>query len=438
MQACMWRLTEQHALFYTDDRATLRAILAYARFPYRDAAKATTTYTGKNGRVFAWQFVIPYDLWNGVVRYLGKEAITVLDPETRNLDWSDSRATPPQPERTPVSIARKAMPQPVAAKPGRAESSSSKPSNPKHNSTKPTPVEQSPKVKAGATKEASPHALGRRSSQPSQPVAVEAKPPMMGQPKPTRKPAASTTPELDPKPKPTSTPAKPTPQPASSPPLAATGPAPRKRAGAGPGAPQLQASPTAPTVHSAPVQPAAVAKRKGASASPPSQMQFDLAEATLPVAKERPEVPRSKRRSPPNSTASDQEMELPDIVTRGGSKRRQLPVAPPIPPATNLPANAKSAATKPRSKASPAPGVNRAGILDPPQPVSAVPAPPSRPQSKGGDRNSQSRTDAATIAPLGPHAHAPIRTALSESGKPQAPKGRPKPAQGNALGLTEH
>lgn len=76
----MWRLTDDHAVIYTNDRATLKALFAYSRFPHHDLSRATT-YEGKNGRVFAWQFTFPISAWNGVVRYLGRASITMLDQE---------------------------------------------------------------------------------------------------------------------------------------------------------------------------------------------------------------------------------------------------------------------------------------------------------------------------------------------------------------------
>ena len=93
MQAWMWRLTDDHAVIYTDDRATLKALFAYSRFPHQDLSRATT-YERKNGRVFAWQFTFPVSAWNGVVRCLGRASITMLDQER----WiSAAEAVPPTP-----------------------------------------------------------------------------------------------------------------------------------------------------------------------------------------------------------------------------------------------------------------------------------------------------------------------------------------------------
>lgn len=80
MQAWMWRLTDQHAVFYTNDRSMLKAILAYAKFPHKDAATAAT-YERKGGRACGWQFTFPLSLWNGVVRHLGRSSLTFLDQE---------------------------------------------------------------------------------------------------------------------------------------------------------------------------------------------------------------------------------------------------------------------------------------------------------------------------------------------------------------------
>lgn len=92
MRAWMWRQTETDAVLYTEDRQTLNSLLAYARFPYRDAGKAMT-YARANGRVYGWQFTIPATIWNGVVRHLGRQAVTMLD-----LEAGRRRPTEPQPE----------------------------------------------------------------------------------------------------------------------------------------------------------------------------------------------------------------------------------------------------------------------------------------------------------------------------------------------------
>jgi hypothetical protein len=76
----MWRLTDHHAVIYTDDRATKDALLSYARFPYDDIERATTYSRGAK-RPYAWQFTFPLSLWNGVVRHLGRASVTFLDVE---------------------------------------------------------------------------------------------------------------------------------------------------------------------------------------------------------------------------------------------------------------------------------------------------------------------------------------------------------------------
>ena len=53
LQAWMWRLTEEHAVLYPNDRATLNAVLAYPRFPHQNTDRAVT-YTGKNGRALSF------------------------------------------------------------------------------------------------------------------------------------------------------------------------------------------------------------------------------------------------------------------------------------------------------------------------------------------------------------------------------------------------
>lgn len=98
MRAWMWRLTETNAVLYTEDRQTLNSLLAYARFPYRDAGRAIT-YARSNGRVYGWQFTIPAEIWNGVVRHLGRQAVTMLD-----LDTGRRRPTEPQPELPMIPV----------------------------------------------------------------------------------------------------------------------------------------------------------------------------------------------------------------------------------------------------------------------------------------------------------------------------------------------
>lgn len=80
MQAWMWRLTEDHAVLYTNDRPTLNAVLAYGKFPHKDLSRATV-YSSRNGRACGWQFTFPQTIWNGVVRHLGRSGITMLDHE---------------------------------------------------------------------------------------------------------------------------------------------------------------------------------------------------------------------------------------------------------------------------------------------------------------------------------------------------------------------
>lgn len=98
MSAYLWRLTDDHAVFYTDDRTLLSAALAYARFPHDDLSRATT-YHGKNQRVFAWQFTFPLAAWNGLVRHLGRSALTFLDEERP----SARRAAPAGPAAPPAA-----------------------------------------------------------------------------------------------------------------------------------------------------------------------------------------------------------------------------------------------------------------------------------------------------------------------------------------------
>ena len=94
----MWRQTETDAVLYTEDRQTLNSLLAYARFPYRDAGRAMT-YTRSNGRVYGWQFTIPAEIWNGVVRHLGRQSVTMLDMEPGRR-----RPVEPQPELPLVAV----------------------------------------------------------------------------------------------------------------------------------------------------------------------------------------------------------------------------------------------------------------------------------------------------------------------------------------------
>ena len=106
MSAYLWRLTDHHAVLYTDDRSILAAALAYPRFPHHDLNRATT-YHGKNNRVFAWQFTFPLEIWNGLVRHLGRAALTFLDEEKPRK--TREAAPPPQPAAaTPASTTTRA------------------------------------------------------------------------------------------------------------------------------------------------------------------------------------------------------------------------------------------------------------------------------------------------------------------------------------------
>lgn len=94
MPAWMWHLTDEVAVLFTADRATLQSVLAYPRFPHRDTARATL-YTGKNGRAVGWQFSFPAALWNGVVRHLGRAQVTYLDDRTVPPDGRAAVSAPP-------------------------------------------------------------------------------------------------------------------------------------------------------------------------------------------------------------------------------------------------------------------------------------------------------------------------------------------------------
>src|SRR4051812_25365480 len=109
MQACMWRLTDQYAVLYTGDRATLKAVLGYARFPHKDISRATT-YAGKNGKVFAWQFTFPMALWNGMVRHLGRAAVTFLDEEKPTRAARKPAASTPKAPAPPVKASQETRP----------------------------------------------------------------------------------------------------------------------------------------------------------------------------------------------------------------------------------------------------------------------------------------------------------------------------------------
>src|SRR5690242_12396030 len=110
MSAYLWRLTDHHAVLYTDDRSILNAALAYSRFPHGDLTHATT-YHGKNNRVFAWQFTFPLAVWNGLVRHLGRAALTFLDEEKPSR-----KAAPPAPEPVPSKPQKSVAIKPEAPK----------------------------------------------------------------------------------------------------------------------------------------------------------------------------------------------------------------------------------------------------------------------------------------------------------------------------------
>ena len=109
MHALMWRLSDTHAVLYTDDRGTLRAALAYPKFPHRDAT-AATTYCRKSGRAFAWQITFPASLWNGVVRHLGRGSLVFLD-DVKTVQKSPQKSPrKPAPARSPAPPSRPAAP----------------------------------------------------------------------------------------------------------------------------------------------------------------------------------------------------------------------------------------------------------------------------------------------------------------------------------------
>jgi hypothetical protein len=94
MAAWMWRLNEHTAVIYTNDRSTLDQVLGYARFPHKDL-KTATTYAGKNGKVFAWQFTFPQGIWNGVVRHLGRARVVLLDVDPPHRKPKGTASVPP-------------------------------------------------------------------------------------------------------------------------------------------------------------------------------------------------------------------------------------------------------------------------------------------------------------------------------------------------------
>ena len=78
MKAVCWRLDEEQAAVYTEDREVVRRLLELDRFPARSES-GFSTYADRNGKVFAWQASFAASLWPRVHRHLRQRAVAVED-----------------------------------------------------------------------------------------------------------------------------------------------------------------------------------------------------------------------------------------------------------------------------------------------------------------------------------------------------------------------
>jgi hypothetical protein len=207
----MWRLTDSEAVLYTNDRPTLQAVLGYTRFPHNDLSGATT-YANKKGKVFAWQFTFPAGAWNGVVRHLGRSAITILDEEKPRQQargtgsvlsgaaGADRKRTSAQGERPRKAAASRVSQEtpvpPVAAKPApQAEIRAPKPVRAKSPAANGTRVETPSVTSRSAAKARPAKAPVTPGVGPPEPLPVQAAPARKrkGQPEPAAKETISLT-----------------------------------------------------------------------------------------------------------------------------------------------------------------------------------------------------------------------------------------------------
>jgi len=76
VKAICWRLDEEQAAVYTEDRDVVRRLLEIERFPTRSES-GFSTYTDSRGKVFAWQASFAASLWPRVTRHLRQREVAV-------------------------------------------------------------------------------------------------------------------------------------------------------------------------------------------------------------------------------------------------------------------------------------------------------------------------------------------------------------------------
>src|SRR4051812_24086350 len=78
MKAVLWRLGDEQAVVYTEDREVLARLLEVEPFQARTAS-AFTTYLDSRGRVKAWQTSFAAPQWARVTRFLRRHAVDLED-----------------------------------------------------------------------------------------------------------------------------------------------------------------------------------------------------------------------------------------------------------------------------------------------------------------------------------------------------------------------
>jgi len=78
LKAVCWRLDEEQAAVYTEDREVVRRLLEIDRFPTRSEG-GFSTYTDAKGKTFAWQASFAASLWSHVHRHLRRSEVAVED-----------------------------------------------------------------------------------------------------------------------------------------------------------------------------------------------------------------------------------------------------------------------------------------------------------------------------------------------------------------------
>ncbi len=116
MKAVLWRLDDDQAMVYTEDRGVLARLLEMEPFLGRDPGRLTA-YMDARGRVVGWQAPFPAYDWIRLTRRLHRQSI---DLEYRTAVVSPAAAT--KPESKAVRAARVVRPARAPSSGGRITS----------------------------------------------------------------------------------------------------------------------------------------------------------------------------------------------------------------------------------------------------------------------------------------------------------------------------